>query len=975
MTTFSDLSSPKPVGWVLNSPYEEPIQHWELNRYGRATANIIHQRRLSAELVPVPAATEERKAEPNLEPYATINRLRKLVRTWRNSGYQTPKISSETEDLLEYFASDESAKSSQENFSQMRWEQPFFCQRECVETLVWLREVGDYLNEAERNEWTSICDKIYSVSEQLNDGVHRLAFKMATGTGKTKAMAMMIAWLAIVQNHRHFLIIAPNLTIGEQLQNLRYLAEEVVPSKYREQVRQSKITVLNFQKFQEKSTFGFSDKPSKTVKMTLRVSDDDWRETAEQMLERLLARRHGKEAKFVVINDEAHHCRNLPKSEGAEDWDDKNSAKRMMWFNAIHTLHENRQLELVLDFSATPMYLKVLRNLESVLFPWTVTDFPLLEAIETGLVKIPRVPTLKEGQDLARNIYDNTLDKKLSSQNLQEPVRSLLSALVNNHIKSSTISWRRNYGVEPVLIVVVNTIENAFELYKWIGGYQFEGKWKPGHYPELSNINLDGTGPKPKPPTMVVTSRLDEPEEKGERATLNEQIQVHAPELVGVRGAATKFRSQILREMFLNVGRKGTRGEHIRCVISVSMLTEGWDTRTVTSIFGFRKFGSALLCEQVAGRALRRTEHVLSDEGKFSECYADILGIPFEFLPTRNEVINPPSDVYEVFTVGERIPYYHMKFPNLKRYRINMPNFQDLQIDLNKVQPFYMPGVGLEEIDIEGAIGDTTTIKILATSRSSAEFRLASVCTENYINQFENDIPPLQRRVLFRRFRAIVREWLEHYLVNCHPSQISGNPLEPTQQTLAAVQAILKSLTQPSNDVPSVMPVFDNPLSLSTENTRFRTSKSLIYETKKSVLNLAVCDSNSELEVCQVLDNNDRIERWVRNEQLGWTIPWYDEKRLRWRKYTPDFVAEVILSDRQTLHLVIEFKGIEEHEDILKRETTERDWLTAVNHSDAEDFAGRWAYVYIKSNLSGIKLRRKIAKHIDEKIIQIEREL
>ncbi len=971
MDSSTKLSNSKSVGWVLNSPYEEPVQHWRLDEYGRATETVTPQRRLSAELVPVPTAAGVRKAESNIEPHAKINRIRSLVREWRNSGYQTPKVSGETEDLLEYFSSDESGRPSQGNSDEQNWQRPFFCQRECIETLVWLREVGDYLKEKEDSEWFAIKEKINSVSEQFNDGIHRLAFKMATGTGKTKVMAMMIAWFAIVEKHRNFLVIAPNLTIRKQLQNLREEAEKVVPTKYVNQVRQTKITVLNFHKFQEKSTSGFPDEPHKNVKSLLGIESEDWQETPQQMLDRLLGA-HGAGAKFVVINDEAHHCRNLPRSEGVDDWDDRNQTKRMMWFNAIHTLHDTDHLKLVLDFSATPMYLKVQKNLESVIFPWTVTDFPLLEAIETGLVKIPRVPTLKHDQDIARNIYINTPNKKLSAENLQEPIRSLLDALVSNH-ESNRQLWNQNYGVEPVLIIVVNTIANALELYKRIGGSKNGGNWKPGRYPELSNIKIDCSGPKTNPPTLVVASRL----EKlgiGNTFMLDEQVEVHAPDLADQKGAKTKFKNEILPEKFLTVGQKGKPGEHIRCVISVSMLTEGWDARTVTSIFGFRKFGSALLCEQIAGRALRRTEHILSSEGKLSECYADILGIPFEFLPSR-EVNISPSEVHRVFTVEIREPRYHLKFPNLKGYRINLPSFEDLKFDREKVQPFKMQGVELEEIEIAGAIGEVTKIKILTTARSSAEFRLASVCTRQYIQQFEDRIPPLNRRALFRRFLSIVREWLDHPLVNCSTSQISGDSLRPSVETLAAVRAILKVLTQPRDKVVSVEPIFDDPDSLSTKGTRFRTSKNLIHKTENSVLNLAVCDSNSELEVCRILDEHKKVVRWVRNEQLGWTIPWYDKQRLRWRKYVPDFVADVNLKTGQMLHLVIEFKGLEEVGAIEKRDTAENVWVSAVNNSDAEACSGIWAYVYIQSDQSGIRLRRTIKRHIDEKIIEIERGL
>ena len=942
---------------MLNSPYKEPSRFWKLNNYGRATEEIVNGRRESAELVPVPNS-EFRQPNPEIEPYRTINEIRIGVSNWRENNY--PNAMRETIDLLEHFTLETG-------------EPPFFCQVESLETFIWLEHIGDSLKGEEKERWQNVYEQVSGASALWNNGVQRRAFKMATGTGKTKTMAMLLAWLSICRKNYDVLVIAPNTTIREQLRSLKTVIENIIPAKYADDVRKLNITVLNFQAFQERSTSGFDDEPSKVVLEVIGTNALHV-ETPEQMLTRLL-KNHNRGKKFIVVNDEAHHCRAGDRKEAGES--SKEQKERRLWFSAIDALNQFGLLEFMLDFSATPMYLTKPRSLDSALFPWTITDYPLIEAIEAGLVKIPRIPIVEDSNSetaiAARNVYENSPNKDLSIGQLSQPVEPLLRALIDHHERNSA-QWRNEWKIEPVFIVVANSIKNAIVFYQHIAGYKNEDdEWVSGYFEQFSNINPDESGPKSKPPTILVASRIDDiagQSTADENRGLDQQIEIHAPDLVDIRGNRAKFKER-MREIFLSVGKPGKPGEHIKCVVSVSMLTEGWDTRTVTSVFGFRAFSSSLLCEQVVGRALRRTEHSFNSEGKLSECYADIFGIPFEFMRDRGST--PPEPLFDVCVVEEREFNCHMNFPNVEYYKWNFPAIDMVKLDSKKVSHFELPKYVAKDVQIGGSIGDDDIVKVSeARGQKNGRYVLASVCTDLYSMHNRETTHPIQKRSVFRQFLSVVQEWWQHPKVTVDNSNMMVNEKnEPTDETRSAAEAVLASLAEPEikSTVQILEPIFEIPNPLSTKFfSPYRTASTMRENTVKSVINIAVCDSESERQVVKALDEHQRISRWVRNDRLGWTIPWYDEHKLRWRKYHPDFFAEVDDWEDGRLHLVIEFKGREEHEDRVKRDYAQNYWIRAINTCNHPSCGGYWKYVYIQSSNKGNTLRKEILRHLEAAI-------
>ena len=944
--------------WILNSPYDEPSLHWILDSQGRATEKTESGRRLSAELIPVPTEKHSREAHPNIEPYQTINKIRNAVKAWRSTDYWG--ATSISHDLLEYFASNDPDP------------RPFWCQVECLETLIWLLEAGEHSRDVnDRAEWEFLLKHIQKTSREHNEGILRYAFKMATGTGKTKVMSMVLAWLVLVRKVENVLVITPNLAIKHQLVNLKEQTREIVPRKYRDAISKLKFSVMNFQKFAPRDISGFAEAPSKIHRQVVGVSDDAWQETTEQMMNRLL-REHDKSKKFIVINDEAHHCRFTPKKEIGEDKQER--SRRMMWANAIKQIQDSNLLDMVLDFSATPMYLQQQTNMDSTLFPWTITDFPLLESIESGLVKIPRLPSVNiaaPNHDVARRIYEHTHIKELKCAGLQNPVRDLLHTLANNHEAQAKVVWREHRDVEPVFIVVANKIANAFELYKYIAGYEGENGWNPGQIPHFSNIREDSSGPVRTPPTVLVASDMDDPKEysgKSGQSILDEQIKVHAPDLQDTRGARSTFRNR-LRDMYMSVGKKGAIGEHIKCVVSVSMLTEGWDCRTVTSVFGYRQFGSSLLCEQVVGRSLRRTEHTLQEDGKLTECYADILGVPFEFMKSRDTP--PPNELTHIYSIPERKEHFHLEFPCLDRYERDIAQVGEIRLDVSKVVPFSPDELHMENIDVEGVIGDTSTLSVRTDSAKSAIMRLAAICTNKFVRDTVSladhslKLDMTHKREVFRQFVQVVKEWWNHEDVNINPQSIARDTTSSDGFTDIVVEEIFRVVSTEnlgwSTSLRPVMDIFES--SYSTSGVDYRTGKTLCPNTTRTEVNRAVCDSKSEVKVAHVLDSIDSINRWMRNEKIGLRIPWYDERNLRWRKYEPDFLAQGKAQDGSLTNLVIEFKGLEDAAAKQKRHYAEEYWIPAVNGMKAWSEGITWKYLYLTNDNSN-HLKREIKQAI-----------
>ena len=716
---------------ILNSPYAFPARHWELDADGQPTNRIIETRRRSDLITPVPKPKKRRRPrgqaefvfdagdglsteEQEYNPTPIINEVRTYVEAWRNLPNSDQwQVTPETARLLKHWR--------HHQFDDFR---PFFCQIEAVETAIWLTEVAPKSGARGAKFW----DHLKGSNAQANPELMRLALKLATGAGKTAVMAMLIAWQTVnAARHRSskhfsrgFLIVAPGITIRDRLRVLLpndpesyYRHRELVPPDMLGEIDHAKIVITNFHAFKLRERL--------EVAKGTRAAIEGWRgeklqtlETEGQMLQRVMPELMGMQH-IAVINDEAHHCYRERVKDAAgeteadlrgeekEEAKENNEAARM-WISGLEAVKRKLGVSLVYDLSATPFFLRGSGYIEGTLFPWTMSDFSLMDAIESGIVKLPRVPVADNvpGGDTPkfRNLWEeikksarglpkkgrSASGKEYDPLSLPSVLLSALDALYGHYEKTSNLWEEEGIGLPPVFIVVCNNTSTSELIYKYVSGFH---RQNDGGSTTLENgrlalfRNYDDYGNRiPRPNTILIDSaQLESGEalDKDFREMAGDEIERFRREMIErTRDAQAGDKiddATLLREVMNTVGKKGKLGEQVRCVVSVSMLTEGWDANTVTHILGVRAFGTQLLCEQVVGRGLRRQSYDLNDEGLFNVEYADVLGVPFDFA--AKPVVSPPArprETVRVHAVKPERDALEIVFPRVEGYRVELPN-------------------------------------------------------------------------------------------------------------------------------------------------------------------------------------------------------------------------------------------------------------------------------------------------------------
>ncbi|GBC61964.1 restriction endonuclease [Desulfonema ishimotonii] len=713
---------------ILNSPYEYPARHWELNDQGHPTQKIIEKRRSARFITPIPkpkkrkpkgAARQQnivfdegRKLstqDQQYDPTPIINDLRRQVNLWRSiPNPKDWKVTPETARLLRHWR--------HHRFSHIR---PFFCQVEAVETAIWLTEVAPKSGKSNKG----FLDHLADANNDANPALSRLALKLAMGAGKTTVMAMLIAWQTINKVRRPnsriftrgFLVVAPGLTIRDRLRVLQpndpdsyYQSRELVPGDMLADLERAKIVITNYHAFRHRERMALS----KGGRSLLQGRGDSLNtlETEGQMLQRVMPDLMGMK-NIMAINDEAHHCyREKPGDDGETSLkgDEKKEAQKnneaaRLWISGLEAVSRKIGINWVMDLSATPFFLRGSGYAEGTLFPWTMSDFSLMDAIESGIVKLPRVPVADNipGGDMPRfrNLWEHIRTrmpkkgrgkaKTLDPLSLPVELQTALEALYGHYRKTFEIWEKDGIRVPPCFIVVCNNTSTSKLVYDYIAG--FHRKNGDGT-PTLENgrlelfRNFDGHGnPLARPNTLLIDSEQLETGDaldKNFRNMAADEIERFRYEMRqrGEHQKAEHIADQdLLREVMNTVGKEGRLGESVRCVVSVSMLTEGWDANTVTHVLGVRAFGTQLLCEQVIGRALRRQSYDLNEEGLFNAEYADVLGIPFDF--TAKPVISPPQPPRETIQVRAVRPErdgLEIRFPRVRGYRVELPGLNSM---------------------------------------------------------------------------------------------------------------------------------------------------------------------------------------------------------------------------------------------------------------------------------------------------------
>ena len=976
---------------ILNSPYEEPHRHWELID-GVPTGSVIDERRKSAYVTPVARvrrdASENQldlfgsETESDYGDYKRINEIREAVAAWRSLPESSWGVTPETARLLRHWRSYD-----------FKYRRPFFCQVEAVEVYIWLTEVAPGYRQGKE-----ILADIARANESVNEGIQRIALKLATGAGKTTVMAMLIAWQTInavrspssKKFTNGFLVIAPGLTIKDRLQELKpndlnaiYTKYELIPVEFSHDIRKAKIVITNYHAFKLREELELSKK-GRNFLQGRHGERLNTTETPGKMLARVMPELLGMKH-ILVINDEAHHCyEEKPGADGADGYADgekdeiaDRSEAARLWINGIRAVGRKVKCRVV-DLSATPFFLRGSGYTEGKIFPWTVSDFSLMDAIECGIVKLPRVPVSDNaGHDnspVFRKLWENVRDDmpkkaRMNSKDFLDPAElppTLINAideLYAHYAKTSDIWQESDMDVPPCFIFVCQNTAISKLVYDFVSGYEKpDGSFHPAHCPLFSNYDDYGHA-KARPSTILVDSvQLESGEglsKDFEKVAANE-LEIYKRELVERSGdarAAEKLRPQdILREVMNTVGKQGKLGGQVRCVVSVSMLTEGWDANNVTHILGLRAFGTQLICEQVVGRALRRSSYLLNDRKLLSPEYADIFGIPFDFA--SRGVVSPPSKppkLTHVYAVSPERDGKEIVIPNVVGYRIELPE-QKLVADWSKTQDYTLSPdvVGPGETRMEGIVGESheLNVKHLKDVRENTIiYTLTKYMLEEHFRKQCEDTPIH----LFGEVKHIVADWVRNHL-HCTGGAFPAQILY-TSLALDACRRIAKAITDAAverdeNPVRAFLSPYRKELT--TMDVDFVTSKTRLWESSSlSHVNYAVCDSDWEIGFCRVLEANSRVAAWVKNDHLGFSVPYF--KGTVKHEYIPDFIVRLT----NGVNLVVEVKGFVNEDVNNKRTAIEGRWIPGVNRLGSY---GKWAFGQFESAFS---MKEDFDKFID----------
>ena len=1012
------LAEEPPADWVptqavedpvINKPYEEPTAHWV---YRDGVPEKVPTRRPASYYYRTKKVGEQQAdlfAEEERDELPLVNALRADVRRWREAGYRG--ASAVTKDLLAHWTAAD------------RPRRLFFCQREAVETLIYLLDIAipgrlastgfrnfqvnvGILDAILKGEKTPFAVRDPDFHPRLVDRstdaallpLRRMACKMATGSGKTVVMAMLVAW-AFCNRGRNpastafpnaVLICAPNLTVRKRLRVLRpeehvnyYDEFDILPAKYRELLGAGKVLVTNWHVFTPKSEHREGDSSHRVVQKGEETPEAFARDRLGDLALRM---------PILVLNDEGHHCWR-PKVEAEADGalkeaekgltkEEKESLKEeveeaRVWLAGLDRINNSGLASAgrpgvlaCVDLSATPFYLSGSGYPQGSPFPWIVSDFGLVDAIESGIVKIPRLPVRDDTRSkddvgkpdpkyfrLWRRIGDDLrpVDRLSNRRPKPEAVyREAEGALI-----MLASQWKQKFEnmearspgeriVPPVLIVVCDNTEIAEVVFREVSGEKAvevpaeEGKGV------VQRTVYQGSE---KFPFFA--------NEEGVRRTIRIDSKL-LKKLETEEGETRDQAAKALREVIDTIGRRGGAGEQVRCVVSVSMLTEGWDASNVTHVLGIRAFDSQLLCEQVVGRGLRRMDYRPDlQTGKLAPEFVDVYGIPFSLIPFKGK---PKDD-------SGKDPVYHPVYPvpERKHLEIRMPIVESytyeivgsgIRCDVERLQGFVVSdeptrvylvmtrGYQDEPAAIQaGEFVEQTREAFYAQTRfQQIVFRIAQMIMDDLIATATGQGAEALRRSLLARHQLfphlvrIVQEYVEKKLRFAPAVDRRELGLEKYSRLLC--ERVREGIVAHAPKDTRLLPIINSyKPSASTSDANYRTTRPVV-PLVKSHLNFAVLHSGWEKDAVDILEDLDGVEAYSPNDRnVGFAIPYsYLDAPFR---YEPDFIVRL----RGGQHVVLEIKGgageVHDPDRVEAKNVAAHKWVRAVN--EAGRF-GRWEF-------------------------------
>ncbi len=919
---------------IINSPFVRPTHHWL--RKGDNKLELQTGRRPAGYEIFDTRNNTVRTVELDL-----VNRIRERVDAWREAGY--PGVTTITRQLLEHWRDPDASR--QNAF--------YFCQIEAIETLIWHVEAPP--------------DYQQGIAIPGDGGVwERLCSKMATGSGKTTVMAMIITWqvlnaLTYPKRNKDFsrtvFIVAPGLTVKERLQVLRpghpenyYDTFGLCPNEgLRQKLNQVELGIENWH-----SLMPLKEQDRSVVKKGA--------ESDEAYVRRVLGKLSGYKD-ILIINDEAHHAYRKPaevkvsKKDAEELGIDLEEATR--WIEGLDRIHKMRRIIRCFDLSATPFAPTGKTSTESSLFEWVVSDFGLNDAIEAGLVKTPRVVirdnALPNAQTYRSKLYHLYREPEVGedlNRRGAEPHEALPQivqeayTLLGADWRETLKSWQASgHASPPVMLTVCNRTETAARIEHYF-------RHGDAYWPEL----------KAPEKTLRVDSKVLDKAEIGETASSDKEYEavlqaiVEAANIPEARKELLRAmkKEELLRAIVDNVGKRNTAGQDLQNVISVAMLSEGWDAKNVTHIMGLRAFTSQLLCEQVIGRGLRRvsydTERVVCPDGVerdlFLPEFVNVFGVPLSIFQDGEggDPPPPPKHSTQIESVKDRSEL-EIAWPNV--LRVDFVVRPELVVDWSKVPPLKLDPAQIHvSADMAPALGgaaDLAKAVSIDLEKLPEEFRLQRLLFVAARKAFET----LQhgftggRESLIQQLIRLVEQFFNSDKLDI-PSLFHQDPLRKRILIALSIDNIVQHVIEQvhQENAERLEPVFDPEFPIgSTRMMRTWYSTKPCLETTKSQISHAVVDSTWEHYTAQVLEKRTDVSAYAKNDHLGFQLHylWRGSRR----KYVPDFLIRLANGK----HMALEIKGEDSDQNRTKRRALDA-WVRAVN---ARGGFGTWCWDVVKA--------------------------
>lgn len=916
---------------IINSPFEQPSHHWSYNRETQTFEKVDGRR--PAGFVRATERSKDHDDPGVFIPIELVNRIRTHLERWQNDG--RPGLTGISKRLLEHWTSKE------------RERQFFFCQLEAIETLMFLTEAPD--------SYKTGLD-IPSDSGPFQ----RWCSKMATGSGKTVVMAMLIAWQVInkityrqdTRFSKSVLIVAPGLTVKSRLAVLLpahpdsyYQQFDVVPTDLMDKLRQGQLKIINWH-----TLMPLKEKDRSVVKKGPESDEAFVRRTIEEL---------AQVQNMIVINDEAHHAWRLSPDETETSFkgEEKEAAQEATrWMEGLDRIHNKRGILRCFDLTATPFRPLGKKSNDELLFPWIVSDFSLNDAIESGLVKTPRVvvrddatldtKTLKSKfyhiyrQD---HVSDDLNRKAEPTEPLHDLVRNAYYLLGKDWLETQKNWQKEGHAIPPVMITVCNRTETAERIkHAFIKG-------------DISIPEMQ----EPETLLRIDSDVLREAEEKESADTDEYNAKKKKPYREYLENIVENVDSlseeqkekylklkdeELLREIVDSVGIPRTAGEQIRHVIAVAMLSEGWDTKTVTHIMGLRAFSSQLLCEQVIGRGLRRVSYDVNEEtGMYEPEYVNIFGVPFSFLPHESQD-GPPPPPPQPRTRIEVVPgreKLEITWPNV--VRIEHVLRSTLDVDINKIESLvidssqYATIAELSDVIENKSINNFTVVDLQDMAErfrlQTIIFKAASGIADTLLTEWKG-----AKEDLVRQLVTIVTKFIESNRVSCS-ALVDEEPLRKRILYMLNINKIVQHITsairfdEAARESLELVFESSHPIRSTANMPTWYTSKPT-EPVDKSQISHVVIDSSWELSESYELERNKAVDSWVKNDHLGFEISYIWGGQVR--KYRPDFLIHLSNGDM----LIMEVKGQDNAQNKTKRQYM-TEWVEAVNQDGR---FGKWHF-------------------------------